>query len=258
MKINETLETLLTEVYEGNLQTVALGTSHNDTNSSPLKLSIPAKYERMAEKLYQPISQYRLRLTQTNKHGEKEHSWSTLEMRMSDYEDHIVEQKSEIIRLQREWETVVGEIWKVGVRCLGETAMQDLLLETGAQNPLSSPSAHADAESTIFIPEHGASPPQRKVYGAKKRVTFEPTNSRSKHEGIAAADLPSFLYRPSRYREESIPIAPPFPKDEIQELKDMVETLGEEQIKELRKVNKEYDAYWQKKRKDLAKVLEND
>ncbi len=127
LKINGTLEQLLNNLHESTLQIVPSKDGKNSADTSPLRLSVTAKYEQMAMRLYQPLSQFRLALNRTNSEGQRRSFDATLETRMDNYEDYVAKKKSEIAQLQKDWEVIVGEIWKLGVSCLGEDVMKDLL-----------------------------------------------------------------------------------------------------------------------------------
>lgn len=124
-KINKTLESLLHSLYESNLRVVT--SDGNSQEHSPIRLTVQAKLARDAAKIYTPISQYQIRLTRTNTNGEREKLPSTLETRMLDYVDHVAKKSAEVDRLRQDWETIVGEIWKLGVTVLGEDKMEALL-----------------------------------------------------------------------------------------------------------------------------------
>ncbi|KAF1849896.1 uncharacterized protein K460DRAFT_350031 [Cucurbitaria berberidis CBS 394.84] len=259
LKINKTLEALLTSLHESTLQTVPTNDSQQDPNVSPLKLSAPAKYEQMALKLHQPLSPYRLTLWRTNTRGEKERFQSTLETRMVHYEEHIVERTNEVAQLQREWEMVVGEIWKLGVSCLGQGIMESLLFtDQGALGLSSSPSKATEPESTLFVPEQGTSSLPRKTRTSKKHVTFETPGGRDEHKAASISMFPACLYQPSRYHNQPLPVVPPVAEREIKNVEMKVAQLGKAQIDELRKIEKDHQEYWKKKTTQVATALQND
>ncbi|KAJ4365215.1 hypothetical protein N0V83_008833 [Neocucurbitaria cava] len=264
LKVNATLETLLTSLFESTLQTVPTSGNGQDPTASPLKLSAPAKYERMAMKLYQPLSHYQLTLQRTNTRGEKECFQSTLETRMIHYEEHIAKRTKEIVQLQKDWEAVVGEIWKLGVSCLGEDTMEKLLFtyQDSVDPPLSSPSRATEAESTLFVPEQGGSTPPRKPKSSKsskKRVTFEDSDAGDKYGATSLSKFPpEFLYQASRYDDQPLPIVAPLADEDIRDLEMKVKQLGIVHIEEFRKIEKDYQEYWRKKTAQLANVLKDE
>ncbi|KAI4954270.1 hypothetical protein J4E91_001980 [Alternaria rosae] len=266
-KINKTLEKLLHTLYESTLQTVTRNSSQQDPNTSPLKISAPAKYERLATQLYQPISQFTLSLRRTDSEGKSVRLDQTLETRMLHYEELITKETVKLAKLQKEWEVVLGEIWKLGAACLGEEAMEEMLFtkrpsDESALPVPSSPSKVTDAESTFFIPEHESSPARDKSRTNRKRVTFleegAQTYVRDKNATTSTTMFPKFIYQPSRYRKDTLPLPSRLPNDDIKNLEKKVEELGRQEMGELREIEKEHQAYWKKKTAQLAVALKSD
>jgi hypothetical protein len=243
------LESLLTHLYETSLQPVSSDSANGD--ASPLRLTVPAKYERKALKLYQPISAYKVGLTHTNTDGTRIQLMSTLESRMADYDEYIAKHKAELVQLKADWEAIVGEIWKLGVQCLGEELMEPTLFTDKDGMELSSPSTRT--ESMLFVPEQGTSPRPR----TKKRVTFDTPDDEDELPGATNSAL-AFLYQPTRVRLAPVPAAPAMPKKEVENLEKQVEELGQKELEEYRKAERDYSIYWQKKNKRLAQVLAED
>ena len=235
-------------------------TNLQDPSASRLKLSAAVKYEEMALKLYQPISHYELSLTRMNAQGEKERFQATLATRMAHYEDYLAERKSEIVGLQKEWETVMGEIWKVGVSCLGEETMKDLLLPAHASQE--SPSYVSKATGTdpsLFVPERGSSPsPPQKLIATSKRVSFDALDAGDNADITPALSFPSFLRGPSRYQNQGPPTVPPVPEREIKRFETTIETLGQKQADEFRSIEKDHRDFWKKKNARLTHALRDD
>ncbi|KAH6875916.1 hypothetical protein BKA58DRAFT_400064 [Alternaria rosae] len=266
-KINKTLEKLLHTLYEGTLQTVIRDSNQQDPNTSPLKISAPAKYERLATQLYQPISQFTLSLRRTDSEGKSVRLDQTLETRMLHYDELITKETVKLAKLQKEWEVVLGEIWKLGAACLGEEAMEEMLFtkrpsDESALPVPSSPSKVTDAESTLFIPEHESSPARDKSRTNRKRVTFleeeAPTYVRDKNATTSTTMFPKFIYQPSRYRKDTLPLPSRLSDDDIKNLEKKVEELGRQEMGELREIEKEHQAYWKKKTAQLAVALKSD
>lgn len=252
MKINSTLESLLSDLHGQSVQSIS--SNAHDGPESPIRLSLPAKFEHKANKIYQPISPYKISLTHTNTNGERRKILVTLEDRMSDFVDHLEEQKAEIAKLEDEYEVIVGEIWKVGVQCLGERVMQSMLFEGKDADELA-PSP-ARAEYTLFLPEQGTSPAPRPAAN-KKRVTFDTPGNES-DSALSKKQALHFLYGPSRLRHAPIPAAPSLPKEEISALETQNVELGQKQLDELKQAEKDYKMYWQKKNRMLAEVFVED
>jgi hypothetical protein len=249
LKINTTLKSLLNQLFEDTLQDVSSDVANGD--ASPLRLTVPAKYERKALKVYQPISAYKIGLTRTKTDGTRMQLMSTLESRMADYDEYIAKHKAELKKLKDDWEAVVGEIWKLGVQCLGGEVMKSMLFTSKDGLDFSSPTATAD--SALFVPEQGTSPRPR----TKKRVTFE-TQADEDELPDAANTALAFLYQPTRVRLAPVPAAPVLPKGKVKDLVAQVEELGLKAIEEFKKAEKEYSVYWQKKNRRLAQVLAED
>jgi hypothetical protein len=176
---------------------------------------------------------------------------STLESRMSDYEEYVEQHKTELKKLKDDWEAIVGEIWKFGVQCLGEEVMESLLFTSKDGLDFSSPIA--TAESTLFVPEQGTSLRPR----TKKRVTFETPADEDELPDATNSAL-AFLYQPTRVRLAPVPAAPVLPKREVKNLVVQVQELGSKEIGEFKKAERKYSVYWQKKNRRLAQVLAED
>ncbi|KAI4628625.1 hypothetical protein J4E83_003178 [Alternaria metachromatica] len=267
-RINKTLEKLLHTLYESTLQTVTHNSNQQDLISSPLKISAPAKYERLATQLYQPISQFTLSLRRTDSEGKSVRLDQTLETRMIHYDELITKETAKLAKLQKEWEVVLGEIWKLGAACLGEEAMEHMLFtkqpsDESALSASSSPSKVTDGESTLFIPEHESSPVRNKSHTKRKHVTFlEEGGSADAHNNKNAVTpttmFPKFIYQPSRYREDTLPLPTRLPDDDIKNLEKEVKELGRQELSDMREVEKEHQAYWKKKTAQLAIALKSD
>ncbi|KAI4937135.1 uncharacterized protein J4E92_001862 [Alternaria infectoria] len=267
-RINKALEKLLHTLYESTLQTVTRNSNQQDPNTSPLKISAPAKYERLATQLYQPISQFTLSLRRTDSEGKSVRLDQTLETRMLHYDDLIAKETAKLAKLQKEWEVVLGEIWKLGATCLGEEAMENMLFtkqpsDESALPASSSPSKVTDAESTLFVPEHERSPARDKSRNNGKRVTFlEEGVSADAHNNKNAVTpttmFPKFIYQPSRYRKDALPLPTRLPDDDIKNLEMEVKELGRQELSDMREIEKEHQAYWKKKTAQLAIALKSD
>jgi hypothetical protein len=216
---------------------------------------MPAKFEREALKTYQSISAYKIGLTRTNTDGTKVKFLATLETRMTDYAEWIAGQKADIAKLKEKWEAVVGEIWKVGVQRLGEERMESILFtrkQIHAQEVWSSPTK---AESMLFVPEQETSHPRRMAMG-KKRVTFVEDGGEEVQLRKDKMNGPLwFLYQPTRLRLGPVPSAPALPKGEIEDVEMKVEELGQKELEELKKTERDYNMFWQRKNAALAQVL---
>ena len=233
------------------MQLASTHDSPHDLQASQLQLTAPVKYERMAAKLYQPLSQYRLSLYSTNAQGERQRVEATLALRMQDYKDHLARQTEDVARLQNQWETIVGEIWKLGVSCLGQDTMEQLsLAQDGGQLTTGFPSDMTKADSTLFVPEHASSTPLRATGRGKKHVTFQVSATPSQ-----TTEYRAFLDQPSRYPKDSLPMAPLLPTQEARKLTKEIKELGKLQVEELRKIEKEKQEFWKRKTKLIMQSL---
>ncbi|KAI8934258.1 hypothetical protein NX059_009001 [Plenodomus lindquistii] len=249
-KINKTLESLLHRLHESTMQTVFSQLDSADPHISPLKLTAPAKYERMTARLYQPLSQYKLTLSANDRQGERIRFEATLETRMQDYEDHLARCAEEVARLQEQWEAVVGEIWKLGVTCLGEDSMEQLLLTQGNGSMIEDLASDVTrVESSLFVNEQGSSSPARESRG-KKRVTFKTPSDQDK----TGVDL-AFLSQPSRYKKDTLLLAPPLPEQDVRGLTKEIKELGKREMEELQEINKEKQQFWKRKTNQIMKSL---
>jgi hypothetical protein len=189
----------------------------------------------------------------------------TLEKRMIHYEEHIAKQREEVALLQKQWEATVGEIWKLGVTCLGKDAMEDLLFTTQRHGPdgetllpSSSPTKTTHDASTLFVPEHGTSP-SRKARPSRKRVDFvEPPAVRSKQEATPTNQFPDFLYQASQYHRDKVPKVPALPDKEIKEIQKSLRELGLKEMDEFRQIDKDHQAYWKRKTAQMAIALSSE
>jgi len=186
---------------------------------------------------------------------------------MIHYDELITKETAKLAKLQKEWEVVLGEIWKLGAACLGKEAMEDMLFtkqpSDGSVLPVSSsPSKVTDAESTLFVSEHESSPAQDKSRTNRKRVTFLEeeisTNVRDKNAVIPTTMFPKFIYQPSRYRKDTLPLPTRLPDDDIENLDKKVKELGRQELSDMREIEKEHQAYWKKKTAQLAVALKSD
>ena len=171
---------------------------------------------------------------------------------MSDYSDYLAEQQSELEELQKDWETVVGEIWKLGGAVLGEGFMEaSLFTDKGALGHSSPLPKVTDAESTLFVPEQDDSPPVAHNSRGKKRVTFEEPEDVS----TTSARL-EFLSRPSLF--QPVAVVPAMSEQAVEDIMKNLEDLGKAHISKLRQYEKEYRTYWEKKKARIALVIRED
>ncbi|CAN9271375.1 unnamed protein product [Alternaria alternata] len=271
LNITKTLNSLLHNLYDSTLRTITPDSSQQNSNASPLRLSGPAKYERLATQLYQPISQFKLSLRRIDSRGKSVRFVQTLETRMLYYDELIAKETKKLGTLQKEWESVVSEIWKLGAKCLGDETMAEMLFtEQGLYEktlPLSSsPFKATDAEDTLFIPENDSFSPRYKPLVGKRRVTFleeeeeeeEAPGVCDKYDATPTDQFPDFIHQPSSDRNGTLPLIPDLSEGETTELEKMVTELGKQEMGDFCKIEEDHEAYWKKKTAQLANALKSD
>jgi hypothetical protein len=243
---------LLHKLHEGT--TVETVHSDGQTNSKvlPIRTPIPSQYERVSKCISSPLSECTAR-SAARARSEGESTEVTIHERLLNFDEQIRTRTKDIKKLQVQWEAVVREIFKLGVTCLGEDTMTALLLPTPAvQPPQDAPSSSLsdpESEPTLFIPEQ-ITAAKDKGKGKKKKVSFEPTPP--------AVALPKFLYQPSVFREQIAPDTPRLSGTKVTDLQANVAQLGNAQIRELREIEREYTAWWNKKFAQIASALGGD
>ncbi|KAI2485647.1 hypothetical protein Ptr902_04587 [Pyrenophora tritici-repentis] len=260
LEIKKTLGDALKTVNERTLPATIPNGNQQNLNASPFISPTSAKYGRPVTKLHPPpISQFILSLRHTTSEGRVIRFQQTLEERMQNYKKLVVAQKEELATLQKEWETVVDEVWKLGTVCLGEETMKELLFTEPRFNGLSyypcplssSPSRATDAESTLFVPEQDSSPLAKKSRPCKKHVTFldeEMSEVNDEYTAAPTSEFPEFIYQGSDYQEEDFPTIPTLPEKEAKELNMRIEDLGSKEIEAFHKMNEDHQAFWEKKK----------
>ena len=185
---------------------------------------------------------------------------------MLHYDELIAKETKKLGTLQKEWESVVSEIWKLGAKCLGDEAMAEMLFtEQGLYEktlPLSSsPFKATDAEDTLFIPENDSFSPRYKPLVVKKRVTFleeEAPGVCDKYDATPTDQFPDFIHQPSSDRNGTLPLIPDLSEGETKELEKMVTELGKQEMGDFCKIEEDHEAYWKKKTAQLANALKSD
>ncbi|KAB2108702.1 hypothetical protein AG0111_0g3277 [Alternaria gaisen] len=273
LNITKTLNSLLHNLYDSTLRTITPDGSQQNSNASPLRLSGPAKYERLGTQLYQPISQFKLSLWRIDSRGKSVRFVQTLETRMLHYDELIAKETKKLGTLQKEWESVVSKIWKLGATCLGDEAMAEMLFtEQGLYEktlPLSSsPFKATDAEDTLFIPENDSFSPRYKPLVGKRRITFleEEEEEEEEEEAPGVCDeydatptdqFPDFIHQPSSDRNGTLPLIPDLSEGETKGLEKMVKELGKQEMGDFCKIEEDHEAYWKKKTAQLANALKS-
>ncbi|KAF1928552.1 uncharacterized protein M421DRAFT_62411 [Didymella exigua CBS 183.55] len=238
-KIDEDLEMLLNKLYERNLQDASSNPANNDSHGSPLMLTIPAQYQRLVQKLCNPLSGHRYSLQRANSLGEMEDVQITVHDRFQSFEENVQAETKVIKNLQRQWEGVVAEIFSLGVACLGEDTIATVL-------STAEPDAD-DAEPTLFVPEHKSSANKGKA--KMKRVSFA---------GPDMANLfPVFLLQTSE-QQKLIPATRNLPIEEFRQLEQAIADMGKQHIADLQRLEREHQAWWKKKQIQLQHTFMQD
>lgn len=245
-KINKDLESLLNRLYESNLQVNSSDIGTVDAQASHLKLTMSTKYQRKAEYLCRPLSSFRYSLSKKNASGQEiERVQTTLHERFQAFEAHVEAETEHIKVLQHQWEGVVAEIFQLGVACLGEADISALLSVPNKDSDASLPTAEVD--STLFVPEHGS---PGKGAGTKRKRVFV---ARPKMKNL----FPDFLLHTSAH-QDSVPLAPGLPSDNVQQFEKDILSLGEQHIADLQTVDENHRAWWEKKQKYLMQTFMRD
>lgn len=226
-------------MYESNLNVVSSDAVNHDLQVSPLELTIPVKYQRLIQKLYNPLSIDRNLLQQADSLSQNECTQITLHDRFRSFEDTVQAETEELKNLQRQWESVVAEIFQLGVACLGEVDVTALFSTAGTDRDY--------PESTLFVPEHGSS--AKKDESKRKRVSFAGPDM--------AALFPKFLLHTTG-QQKLPPVSPDLPTEEFQHLEQTIADLGVQHTADLQRLEKEHQAWWKKKQTQLAHTFMQD
>jgi hypothetical protein len=167
--------------------------------------------------------------------GKEYQTKQTLGDGLTDFRARHEDRFKEIQKLAMKWETVVGEIWKVGINCLGEDAMFALLVTQPAP-----PSPPAQIERySLTLADIDPRP-------SHKKVKFEEPTLK----------LPKFLATASMYPDLAIPRK--VSDGDVKTLKGKVDDLGTEQIDALAKVKKDGEIWWEKKQAQMVIALQKE
>ncbi|KAJ4987252.1 glutaredoxin [Stagonosporopsis vannaccii] len=243
-RINKDLDALLNKLHEGNLHIASSDSVDEGSQASPLRLTVPARYQRTVQKLYHPLADYRYNLQRKEASGEVECTQASLPGRFQVFKEHIKAETEQIKTLQRQWEGVVAEIFQLGVVCLGESDIAVLLSTANAE--LDSSSHASQAESTLFVPEHSGS---TKGKGKRKHVSFASPDM--------IALFPEFLFHTSA-TQKPVPTTPELPLEDVQKFEKEVSALGKQHSADLRGLEHEHKAWWERKQKQFAHMLMQD
>ncbi|KAJ4357784.1 uncharacterized protein N0V89_002360 [Didymosphaeria variabile] len=235
-KLDDTFSHLLNQLHDFNITTSSSPPRASDPNASPQRITIADKADRTAQKLFMPIGLYEVMVARNDLNGTEYRTKQTVEDGLADFRVRHKNRMGEIRDLEKKWETVVGEVWKVGISCLGEDAMSALLL-TQSTSP-SPPPAQVERHS-LMLADIDSKP-------VRKKVKFEEP----------AAKLPRFLSAASRYLV--IPVSEQVSKTDVKTLKEKVNEFGTEDIDALAKVKKDGDKWWEKKQAQMIVALQKE
>ncbi|KAF2441717.1 hypothetical protein P171DRAFT_488160 [Karstenula rhodostoma CBS 690.94] len=235
-KLDNTLFHLLDQLNDFNFTTSSSPPRASDPNGSPQKITRVDKAKRTTEKLFTSIGSYEVLAARDGLDGEEYRTKQTLEDGLAKFQARHEERIEEIRKLEMKWETVVGEIWKVGINCLGEDAMSALLLTRPTPPP--SPPAKTERHS-LMLADLDPKP-------VRKKVKFEEP----------APKLPKFLSTASRY--PVLPIPEQVSKDNVKMLKGKLNDFGTEHIDALAKVKKDGETWWKKKQAQMMIALQKE
>lgn len=170
----------------------------------------------------------------------------TLHDRFQAFEERMQAETEDIKELQRQWESVVAEIFQLGVASLGDSDIAALLSTAETAVNASSPASKPD--STLFVPEHGSEIKQGK--SKRKRVSFAGPDMMSL--------FPEFLLHASAQQRKPVPATPELPHEEVQQYEADIMGLGKQHIADLQRLEKEHNAWWERKQKQLANTFLQD
>lgn len=214
-----------------------------DVHESPLRLTLSTAFDHKYRKLFIPLGDYHLRSYVKNAAGEKEVLDTTLRDKLARFEEQTLKDTEQLRVLQEKWEGVVGEIWKMGVSCLGEDAMVEAFLSPPPDEELAE---KQDDGTSLFVPEQ-----------SKKRVTFEnPPLPEVPDFLTSTSQLPEFLTRASKMK--ALPRLPELAREEVDKMEVAVSELGDEHVADMRAVDREYQKYWERKLGSMRRAVEGD
>lgn len=224
-------------------------TNHsNPTHSS----NHTAEPKRATEQIYEPLGTAKLQLRYKDHEGYLVVGEVELGTRISVFAKRMEKEAREIDALQRKWENVVGEIWACGEEVLGRDGMERLGLlrpvgdEGGAHLKIKS------KEMLLFVPEDGDL-----SYSAVAALAQR--GSKSSGASAVSAQLPRFIQRTAaKSAKGKRPASSRVEEKIIREIEKKIDVLGQGEIAEMRKLEKEYQRRYDQKMKKVLDALEND
>lgn len=227
-------------MYESNLQVTSSESANTDSQASPLKLTMSAKYQRCVEKLYHTLSGHRYSPRGATSSSEVERIQATVHDRFRSFEKTMSAEMAEIKNLQIQWESVVAEIFQLGMACLGQEDIAFLLANSELEA--------GEAESTPFDLEQTNS--AHSVMGKRKRGSFAGANM--------AKVFPGFLFQAPTNQREPVPASPQLPADEVLQLEQVIVDLGKQHVTDLQRLEKDHLTWWKKKQTQIQRAFAQD
>jgi len=235
-KLDDTLTQLLDELHQCDLVIPEPPTATSGPNVPPaVKITLAEKHDRITKQLIQPIGSMAVKRVPTGEQAQKITRIGEMVLR---FQTRYEEDMQLIQKLEKQWERVVGEIWKLGVDSLGEGAMSSLLLKDEVREYPPAKTARDDEAALFDIEPRPAK---------QKRVIRRPKPS----------ELPKFLFAPSAYHEV-LPVPKQLSQEEVKELERMVDAMGGPQLEELLKIDREQLQWWYKKTRQVAMAFGDD
>lgn len=144
----------------------------------------------------------------------------------------------ELHALEKKWEIVVAEIWKVSVSCLGQGTTLDMLM----QRPLSALPTH-DEQGVLKLGDSEPKPSHKKV----KFHTIEPDPQPDLPKFLSAEMVQTEILRPTKFSEQT-----------TRNLESKINSLGTRQIREFVSIEKESKHSWAKKLRGVLHLLQDE
>lgn len=230
-------------LHATNVQAVTPSTTAHPKDS-PLRLSVAGRIQREIGDMYMPMGEAILHFNKVQKDGTKKTHSMEFKLRISQFDAYIKQEEKKLMELQRQWETIVGEIYKCGTEILGIEAMDQFLGEGSGDKD-----KEFDEENTLFVPEEGDEEVPAVVSEAvkpRKKVSFKDP----------LPQPPRFLTQKSILPE--LASTPELPARDIEKMEDKVESLGAAQIDDFQKLYRDQDKWYKMKSKKICDAVMQD
>jgi hypothetical protein len=181
--------------------------------------------------LFRRVGSYNVSIEQGEERDEK-----TLEEILSTFAVEHKTRFEEMNDLEKQWEKLIGEIWEVGVSCLG----QDMML------PLLSPSSPLSSLPALKKGENSALDDSTKSGPVRKKVKFQEPEP----------ELPRFLSTSTHHAK--MPLLEPISDEDVKNLEDKIDALGVHQVEEFVRVDEESKQSYFKKLREVLDLLKDE